>query len=77
VTALAESSDLATTRFTGGLGTYLDVLNAQQELFPAESDVARTQRDQMLAVVQLYRALGGGWASSEERVRLNAFPGWP
>ena len=77
VTALAESSDLATTRFTGGLGTYLDVLNAQQELFHAESDVARTQRDQMLAVVQLYRALGGGWAFSEEPLPLNAFPGWP
>jgi len=77
VTALIEASDLATTRYTGGLGTYLDVLTAQQDLFPAEADVARTQREQLVAVVQLYRALGGGWAHSEEAVKLNAFPGWP
>jgi multidrug efflux system outer membrane protein len=77
VKALQEASDLATTRFIGGLGTYLDVLNAQQDLFPAESDLARTQRDQFVAVVQLYRALGGGWVYSEEPVPLDAFPRWP
>jgi multidrug efflux system outer membrane protein len=37
------------------------VLEAQQLLFPAENDLARTQRDQLLVVVDLYRALGGGW----------------
>ncbi len=37
------------------------MLEAEQQLFPAELDLARTQRDQLGAVVTLYRALGGGW----------------
>jgi multidrug efflux system outer membrane protein len=37
------------------------VLEAQQQLFPAEITLARTVRDQLTVVVQLYRALGGGW----------------
>lgn len=77
VKALEEASALATLRFTGGLATYFEVLEAQQQLFPAEQDLARTERDQLLAVVQLYRALGGGWQLSEEPLPLDAFPGWP
>jgi multidrug efflux system outer membrane protein len=37
------------------------VLEAQKQLYPAESALAQTQRDQLLAVVNLYKALGGGW----------------
>ncbi len=77
VTALQEASQLATIRFTGGLATYFEVLEAQQQLFPAEQDLARTERDQLLAVVQLYRALGGGWSTDDRPVPLDAFPGWP
>jgi Spy/CpxP family protein refolding chaperone len=39
----------------------VEVLEAQQQLFPSELNLARTQRDQLLAVVSLYKALGGGW----------------
>jgi multidrug efflux system outer membrane protein len=77
VTALQEASELATIRYTGGLATYFEVLEAQQQLFPAESDLARTERDQLLAVVQLYRALGGGWSEGDQSPPLDAFPGWP
>jgi outer membrane protein, multidrug efflux system len=77
VTALAEASELATIRYTGGLATYFEVLEAQQQLFPAETALAQTERDQLLAVVQLYRALGGGWSAGEQSVPLDAFPGWP
>jgi multidrug efflux system outer membrane protein len=38
-----------------------EVLQAQQLLFPAENSLVRFQLNQLLAVVQLYRALGGGW----------------
>lgn len=62
VQALRESVRLATLRYVGGLATYYEVLEAQQQLFPAENALAQTQRDQLVAVVQLYRALGGGWA---------------
>jgi multidrug efflux system outer membrane protein len=42
--------------------TLLDeVLEAQQQLFPAQLNLARTQRDQLLATVGLYKALGRGW----------------
>ncbi|MEB2345029.1 MAG: efflux transporter outer membrane subunit [Deltaproteobacteria bacterium] len=61
VEALGESLRIARIRYVGGLATYLEVLDAQQQLFPAELDLARTQRDELNAVVALYRALGGGW----------------
>lgn len=61
VNALRSSSDLALTRYQAGRASYFEVLEAQQELFPAEAELAQTQRDQLLAVVNLYRALGGGW----------------
>jgi len=77
VVALQEASDLATIRFTGGLATYFEVLEAQQQLFPAEQTLAQVELAQLLAVVQLYAALGGGWYASEEQVPLNAFPNWP
>lgn len=52
---------LATLRYENGLAGYLDVLDAQRQLFAAEIDLAAAQRDQLAAVVQVYRALGGGW----------------
>ena len=62
VVALREALRIARIRYLGGLATYLEVLDAQQQLFPAENDLARTRRDQLLAVVALYRTLGGGWS---------------
>ena len=66
VAALRESVDISQTRYRGGLSTYLEVLDAQQQPYPAEFDLARTHRDQLLVVVRLYRALGGGWNRYEE-----------
>jgi outer membrane protein, multidrug efflux system len=67
VSALQESVRLATLRYTGGLASYYEVLEAQQQLFPAENTLARTELSQLVAVVQLYAALGGGWRAEEER----------
>lgn len=67
VAALSESVRLATLRYTGGLATYYEVLEAQQQLFPAEISLAQTRLNELVAVVQLYKALGGGWRSEEER----------
>ncbi|HEY8493820.1 MAG TPA: efflux transporter outer membrane subunit [Myxococcota bacterium] len=61
VEALAEALRIARIRYVGGLATYLEVLDAQQQLLPAELALARTRRDELIAVVALYRALGGGW----------------
>ena len=61
IVALQHSIDLASTRYDGGRASYFEVLEAQQQLFPAEYALAQTERDQLLAVVNLYKALGGGW----------------
>jgi outer membrane protein, multidrug efflux system len=66
VNALAESLEVARTRYMGGLSTYIEVLDAQQQLFPAENALAQTRRDELLALVDLYRALGGGWTEAGE-----------
>jgi multidrug efflux system outer membrane protein len=58
---LRRSSDLALMRYDAGRASYFEVLEAQQQLFPAEDALAQTQRDQLVAVVSLYKALGGGW----------------
>src|SRR5262249_17426025 len=61
VAALETSVKLSTQRYTAGKASYYELLEAQQQLFPAQIILARTQRDQLLAIVQLYKALGGGW----------------
>lgn len=58
---LRDSVKLATLRYIGGLANYYEVLEAQQQLFPAETSLAQTDLYRLLAVVQLYKALGGGW----------------
>ncbi len=61
VAALSEALRLSLVRYKQGLAGYFEVLDAQQQLFPAEQALARTVRAQLSAVVQLYRTLGGGW----------------
>lgn len=55
------AADLATTRYEGGVTSYLEVLYNEQQLFDAELVLAQARRDELLSVVQLYFALGGGW----------------
>jgi multidrug efflux system outer membrane protein len=64
VRALDQSLATARKRYVGGLSTYIEVLDAQQELFPAENALAQTRRDELLVVVAVYRALGGGWSEA-------------
>jgi multidrug efflux system outer membrane protein len=61
VHALSESQRLSTIRYQGGLDSYLQVLDAQRNLFQGELTLAQLDREELLSVVQLYRALGGGW----------------
>jgi len=61
VVALQNSSSLARLRYDAGFSNYLEVLIADQDLFNAEIELARARGLQLIAVVQVYRALGGGW----------------
>jgi outer membrane protein, multidrug efflux system len=61
VASLETAVKLSTERYLAGKANYYEVLEAQQQLFPAQLNLARTQRDEFLAVVNLYKSLGGGW----------------
>jgi multidrug efflux system outer membrane protein len=56
-----QAVNLATTRYLEGLSTYNEVLEAEQRLYPAQLALAETEISRKLVVVQLYKALGGGW----------------
>ncbi|HTT43704.1 MAG TPA: efflux transporter outer membrane subunit [Steroidobacteraceae bacterium] len=66
VQANREAVDLAMQRYTGGRASYFEVLDAEQSLFPSENALAQAERDQLVAVVSLYKALGGGWNLKDE-----------
>jgi outer membrane protein, multidrug efflux system len=61
VTALLDRKRLAYLRYRGGVDTLLNALDADRDLFDAELSLAQVRRDEFLSLVQLYRALGGGW----------------
>jgi multidrug efflux system outer membrane protein len=61
VVALTESVQLATQRYLTGKSSYFEVLQAQQELYPAQRAQVQALTGELISVVQLYRALGGGW----------------
>jgi multidrug efflux system outer membrane protein len=48
-----------------GLSAYLEVLQAQQQLFPAEIQLAQARYNRLATLVELYRTLGGGWNLSD------------
>lgn len=61
VEALNASVRLSTQRYEGGIDNYLQVLDAQRGLFQGELELARLRQQELASIVQLYRALGGGW----------------
>jgi multidrug efflux system outer membrane protein len=67
VVALESSVELATERYLNGKSSYYEVLQAQQELYPSQIAQVQTQAGEWLAVVQLYKSLGGGWQAADEQ----------
>ncbi|HEY5446770.1 MAG TPA: TolC family protein, partial [Pyrinomonadaceae bacterium] len=61
VATLRDRSRLSYLRYTGGVATLLDALDADRSLFDAEQSLAQARRDELVSVVQLYKSLGGGW----------------
>jgi multidrug efflux system outer membrane protein len=61
VADLQESVRLSILRYKGGTTTYLEVLDGQRSLFSAELVLAQARGTECQSLVQLYRALGGGW----------------
>ena len=61
VANLQESVDTSLKRYRGGIATYLEVLDGQRSLFNAELILAQARGNEYQSLVQLYKALGGGW----------------
>jgi multidrug efflux system outer membrane protein len=61
VQAYQDSVTVSLQRYVAGRASYFEVLEAQQQLFPAENALALTELNRRAVTVQLYKALGGGW----------------
>jgi len=66
VKSLRSALHVASLRYRGGLTSYVDVLLAKRNLFEAEFSLTDTHRLHLVSIVQLYRALGGGWNLGDE-----------
>jgi outer membrane protein, multidrug efflux system len=58
---LQESVNVSLMRYRGGTANYLEVLDSQRSLFSAELTLAQARNNEYQSLVQLYKALGGGW----------------
>jgi outer membrane protein, multidrug efflux system len=68
VKALSQQTDLAYQRYYGGVTPYLEVLDSDRQLFESELRLTQDRANEFLAVIALYRALGGGWQTGMEPV---------
>jgi multidrug efflux system outer membrane protein len=61
VASTQDAARLSDIRYRGGVASYLEVLTSQASYFDAELNLAQARLDELLSLVQLYAALGGGW----------------
>jgi len=61
VQTLADQLRLSTDRYTGGVTTFLEVLDTERQLFDQQRGLVQAQRAELFATLALYQALGGGW----------------
>jgi len=73
VQAYEDSVRISRIRYDSGLASYFEVIEAQQQLFPAQLTLAQIRRDELIALVTLYRALGGGWQLRDEEWQAGAY----
>ena len=73
VAALRDRTRLAYVRYQGGVDTLLNALDADRDLFQSELELSQARLNELLSVVQLYKALGGGWQCSPASAEASAF----
>ncbi len=71
--ALREHSDSALRRYEGGRSSYLEVLDAERSQYAGEIQENQTRRDQYIALIAVYKAMGGGWSVADPATSAN-FP---
>jgi outer membrane protein, multidrug efflux system len=75
VLALKDYSRLARLQYDGGFAPYSTVLQAEQQLFPAELTWATTRTQLVSSSVAIYQAMGGGWVNEADRLAPQPVPG--
>ncbi len=66
VAAYREAVMLVNERYLAGLSNYFEVLDAMQQLYPAEIALSQVHRERLVNFSQLYKALGGGWQTQQQ-----------
>ena len=66
VVAAQSAADLSWVRYEGGMTSYLEVLDVQRSLFTAQLQSSETLQRGLTSIVQLYKALGGGWVPEQD-----------
>jgi multidrug efflux system outer membrane protein len=61
VASYEEAVRISNMRYYDGFSSYYEVLQTQQRLYPAQLNLAETELQRRLVIIQLYKALGGGW----------------
>jgi multidrug efflux system outer membrane protein len=74
VQSYEDSFRLANMRFDQGFSSYYEVLEAQQLLYPAQQALAQTELERRLVIIQLYKALGGGWNLTDAQFKNAGVP---
>ncbi len=72
VTAYGEYARLARKQYDGGYVSYLTVLYAETQLFPSELSAVQTRAATFISLINVYKAMGGGWVAEAERAVLPA-----
>ena len=65
VVSAETAAELARQRYAAGLIDFQSVLDSERTRFTAEDDLAATRTDIVVAVIQLYKAMGGGWHAAD------------
>jgi len=68
VASYKEYARFADLQYNGGYTPYLTVLNAQQQLFPAELNAVQTKAASLVSIVNIYKAMGGGWVTEADNL---------
>ena len=69
VTAAREYTRLAKLQYDGGYSPYLAVIQAQEQLFPAELNYAKYRAALFTSFVNIYKAMGGGWTAEPASIK--------
>ena len=71
VASLQTYAEMARLRYDNGYTSYIEVLDAERSLFNAQLQYTQTQQNRLLAMVNLYKAMGGGWVAEAEKLTVS------